>query len=478
MDMPSLHPMEPTVYEESAPSSRNWDEDMDVDMDIDLGPIHNDEPDQAQINPFSVTTVVADIQVPDQNLSSKQIVPSKVHIRGVDNLRTEDIIAYTSEYIRIEAPVKIEWIDDTSANIVFSSPDVAYQALHELSLGFAGGVVNQSLLQLREARPYSKNPEVRLHVRTAVSTDQKRPRAYEASKFYMMHPEYDPREKRHASRDKDGSQSNRRKRRGVLEYSADMYDDDSSAIARQSGGSTDDGERTGRRRGSNGGLGSRNRSASPGNDADNTDNHQRRRRTPPPKYRERDPYPFPRENSGKELFPSKSVSALSGKAESDRPVQPPQAKELFPPKRAIKELFPAKTAGKELFPGKTRPTLKKELFPPKSGTTVHRRSDAFDAADGTEERFGNGLSPTGPLGKGRLNSISSDIGVGFSIRGAAKQQDQGFSIRGMANTDGASDGFVKELFPNRVPANSGKELFAEKLQGRGGRRNRAVDVFY
>ena len=68
--------------------------------------------------------------------------------------------------------------------------------------------------------------------------------------------------------------------------------------------------------------------------------------------------------------------------------------------------------------------------------------------------------------------------LGCASDAEAKQQDQGFSIRGMANTDGASDGFVKELFPNRVPANSGKELFAEKLQGRGGRRNRAVDVFY
>jgi hypothetical protein len=46
--------------------------------------------------------------------------------------------------------------------------------------------------------------------------------------------------------------------------------------------------------------------------------------------------------------------------------------------------------------------------------------------------------------------------------------DQGFAIKGAS---------VKELFPDRF-GNSGKELFAEKIEGRGRQRQRAEDLFY
>ena len=393
-------------------------------------------------------------------------------------MSTDDIVAYTSEHIQTEAPIKIDWIDDTSANIVFGSPEAAHGALRALASVTPEGSDNQSLLQLRNARPYSKDLEARLHVRIAVSTDQKRPRAYEASRFYMMHPELDPRERRRMSRNKDGSWNNRKRRHEILEYTADMYDDDSGALARRSGGSTEDGVGAGNHEGRNRDLESRDRSASPRKDVDENGYQRHRRRTPPPKYRQRDPYPFPKGNSSKELFPSKSMSVLSSNTGVNRSLLPRKGQELFPAKNGVKELFPLKPATKELFPGRFASTSNKEIFPLKSGTSVHRRSDAFDAADETGERLGNSLSPISPLGKGHPNSIPTDLGTGFSIRGTARQEDQGFLIRGMASTDGASDGFVKELFPNRLPGNSGKELFAEKLQGRGGRRNRAIDMFY
>jgi len=37
---------------------------------------------------------------------------------------------------------------------------------------------------------------------------------------------------------------------------------------------------------------------------------------------------------------------------------------------------------------------------------------------------------------------------------------------------------VKELFPDKFSGNTGKELFAEKLEGRGRRRQKAEDLFY
>lgn len=48
--------------------------------------------------------------------------------------------------------------------------------------------------------------------------------------------------------------------------------------------------------------------------------------------------------------------------------------------------------------------------------------------------------------------------------------DQGIAIKGTGPT-------VKELFPDKF-GNSGKELFAEKLEGRGRRRQKAEDMFY
>lgn len=62
---------------------------------------------------------------------------------------------------------------------------------------------------------------------------------------------------------------------------------------------------------------------------------------------------------------------------------------------------------------------------------------------------------------------------GIDIRGASGQQDQGLSIRG-----GAAAGTITRLFPGKQLRNAGKELFAEKLDRRGGRRNKAEDLFY
>jgi hypothetical protein len=42
----------------------------------------------------------------------------------------------------------------------------------------------------------SSHSEVELQVRIAITTDRKPPRAHERSRFYMMHPEHDPREQR------------------------------------------------------------------------------------------------------------------------------------------------------------------------------------------------------------------------------------------------------------------------------------------
>ncbi|MCJ1272471.1 hypothetical protein MMC21_000257 [Puttea exsequens] len=402
--------------------------------------------------------------------------PHKIHVRGLDNLTTNDIKDFSHEHFHSEIPNRVEWIDDSSANIVFDTPAIAMKALESFTLASAHGF-SGSDLQLRTAKPLSAHPESIIQVRTAVKTDQKRPRAYEASRFYMMNPEHDPREKRRRNelhqndegyrKRRYGNQEHRRRRQKdhIEGFDASMYDDNGPSSRRDSLASSsaysDEGNGHYRSRGDfhkparrvrNGTL--RDRSASPG-------------RTPPPSYRARDPHPFPRENQGKELFPAKP--ALGGEAGS---------------------------VGKELSSNKLLASkMKKELFPLKCNTITHRRSDAFDAADETASLFGSGLSITDTSSRnrplvdrisngtnsstGRLKepdlasslSLKEDDDAGLNIRGMSNRQDQGFSIRG-----GAAAGTIKELFPNKQIGNAGKELFAEKL--RGGRRNRAEDMFF
>ncbi len=511
------------------------------DMDIDLGPI--DEGETIQLvhtpqvpfgsvmltieqapDPSTFTTSQTQNHVGDGDHSPgadyDNLTPHKIHIRGVDDFTTEDLMAFAAEHSPSETPTRVEWIDDTSANIVFGTPAAASKTLNQLTNITFGDLSSIPILHLRPAKPSSKHPESSLHVRVGLLTDRKRPRAYEASRFYMMHPEHDPREQRLRDRStQDGSDDYRRRRYSRNEhrrrrngdsaqgFKPSMYDDDPNALSsretghtsrrdsysmhstisssdeRNSGGETRtrhthgaDSYRPGRHGNSNGI--SRDRSASPGRCSTHTSNYSRRRsrrRTPPPPYQPRDPHPILRQNQGKELFPSKSALGID-----------------------------TKRTGRELFPQKTVTTnVNKELFPNKSNTVNHRRSDAFDAADETADLFASRLSvsfterdnsaniPTrataAPISSfGRLNGTNFEPDSealenledgGISIRGVSKKPDQGFSIRGAAD-DHPRNGLAKELFPGKALGNAGKELFAEKLQGRGGRRNRAEDMFY
>lgn len=470
--------------------------------------------------PAANTLVIYSQAVGDlSDVSSEQIALHKIHIRGVDDLTTQDIIAYSNEHVEhltSDPPIRIEWIDDTSANIIFDTPAMATKALNHLSLSPFDDINAISRLQLRTAKPFSTHPGSSLQIRIAVLTDQKRPRAYEASRFYMMHPEHDPRERRQSGRrhERDrtrrngryGDDEHRRRKQGDREqgFTASMYDDDEDALASRQNGPADrrgskstfssDGDRGSYRRGPyrpnrSDRRRSRDRSASPDRDSEGENRRPDKRRTPPPRYQERDPYSALDKNSGKELFPIKSASVSAFDLDMGGIASPTRGKELFTNK-------------------KTAENLKKELFPMKSGTSTHRRSDAFDAADETADLFATGMSvpfvdgasecrPKRSLAdrisarpkntSGRLKNTDSDAmkeassaadaDEGFNIRGVSKQQDSGFSIRGLA-ADTSPAGAVIELFPGKAVGNAGKELFAEKLQGRGGRRNKAADMFY
>lgn len=379
---------------------------------------------------------------------SEEAIYEKVHVRGVDELTTDDIKQFANSHFELELPARIEWIDDTSANIVYSSSEIGLQALAALTqVGEEGDGSALPPLRLRSARLLPTHPDSVLQVRSAVKTDRKQPRAHEKSRFYLMHPEHDPRERlREELSDRrrgdddgyrrrrfDDRELRRRKDRDYDDrFNANMYDDNPASY---SDSERDRGDRRRRRsrelfpddERSSGRL--RNRSASPGRDTlDDTgrvETRNDRRR-----FRERSP----RGNKGRELFPSDS-------------------------------------GARELFPNKPSSSfLKKELFPSKASN--HRRSDAFDAADETPDLLGRRITVPRE-GNGRNHNVELFPG--------SKTEDQGFAMRGgqQGLTIKGRGASARELFPDKYNTNnnSGKELFSEPLEGRGGRRRRAEDMF-
>lgn len=476
LQQPSLDPQPSNGVD---PTSNAMDTSMDIDMDLDLGPLPEPEAIETEPAPATVTTQQGAV---DPLIEEAQY--EKVHIRGVDELTTDDVKQFAIDHFKLEEPSRIEWIDDTSANIVYSSAEVGLKALAAFTqIGEEEDASSLPPLRLRTAKSLSSHPESVLQVRTAVKTDRKKPRAHEASRFYLMHPEHDPRERlrrelaerrRQGRRDDshgdytrrrfdDREHQRRRDRGGEEGYKEDMYDDsrDSAEFSDEERG------RNRRRRGrrtelfpdrdsrSSGRL--RDRSASPGRDTLEDDRSGSDRRESRRRFRERSPQLARRANEGKELFPSK---LQDGESNSKR------------------ELFPNKTVDSY---------LKKELFPNK--TSNHRRSDAFDAADETADLFGKRKSVPSVDGAHdqhppQVNSKKElfpehDDKNGISIRGAASQNEE-VSIRGAANgiTIKGRGASVRELFPSKFNPNAGKELFSDKLEGRGGRRRKAEDMFY
>jgi len=423
------------------------------------------------------------------------LAPTKVHISGLDNLTTSDVRSFAGAHFIKAEPLRIEWIDDTSANIIYDLPEHASEAIANFVDMSTSGAGITSLTQLQKAKDFANHPGSKLFVRQAFISDVKQPHAREASRFYLLNPDKDPRERnpqydsrrgrRGNDRRGDGDRRQRREKDADKEtpFDVNMYDDDAASLAarkpvrpsRQRSRSSHMSEERIKRRisrspprrrggdlflerlgtGSTGRL--RDRSASPSRlrDGDGRlgfDEGESRGR----RMRERSRTP-----------PERSIK-LSSRANA--------GKELLAP--------PGATKTKELFPGRISPAIEensdKELFPRKPSTGNHRRSAAFDAADGSGDLFAHRLTGSSPGSKPRSladrvtgGAVSdrargggddSDV-KGFNIRGSARQVDVGFTIRGGAGST-APEQRSKELFPNKTGGNNGKELFGSKANGR------------
>ncbi|PQE30649.1 nucleotide-binding alpha-beta plait protein [Rutstroemia sp. NJR-2017a WRK4] len=461
--------------------------DMDIDMDIDVGLVEDMVP----------VPEMADIEIlPDQpeaaqngtsapndtsGTDSLQPAPEKVHLRGLDNLTTKDVRDFANEHFdrKIE---RIEWIDDSSLNLVYASSEVAADALRAFSAQEIIDISQLANLQTIPAKPFPSKPQINLQVRIAVVGDRKQAGARERSRFYLFNPEHDPAERRkreggrryrdrddggyRSQRYDDREQQNRQQGDAEAGFDASLYDDDEAALASRA---------------------SRNhpRSGSTSSGSDFRGGDRRRQRDPP--------------SGPRELFPERTGGRGGSGRLRDRSASPMRDDDRSRngPRRRDGAAVENRQSAQAIKTRLREESATKELFPHKMGTS-HRGSKAFDAADETADLFAHkmhvplldGSSDVRPqslasritgnsLASRMTSGSESPKSQGFNIRGTAKTAPapavQGFSIKGMASDSPA----VKELFPSRVAGgNAGKELFAGRLEGRGGRRQKAEDLFH
>jgi hypothetical protein len=328
-------------------------------------------------------------------------------------------------------------------------------------------IANAANLQLLNAKKLSTQPNVTFQVRLAVLGDKKMAGARDRSRFYLWNPEYDTKERRRREggnryRDReDGGYRSRRyddrenEKRGQVDINmgldASMYDDDESALAKRA-------------------TRSNRRDYSP-------------RREPRSDSRR---YDRGRDRRDLDLFPDQDAEKGRLRNRSASPARENEWEsrgddtEMLDRKRDMAAAANRQKA--QLLKAKLRDGEKsKELFPDKVGSpSRHRRSDAFDAADGTADLFSSRITIASEAGVSKplasrvtsrnptMNGASS-----FSIRGASRpSQAQSFSIKGAAN------GGFKELFPETLNggSNAGKELFS-RSETRNKKRQTAGDLF-
>ncbi|KAK5115003.1 hypothetical protein LTR85_010041 [Meristemomyces frigidus] len=392
-------------------SNMATDSNMDIDMDIDLTFDQEEDPEiarlhaeaaafDAQLNGAADNDAMNGVEeAPEEGEVDTNAPVPKVHLRGVDNLTPGDIQNFANEHYPTKRPRHVQWIDDTSVNLVYDTEATAAEALHAFS-----AQEEAEPLKVRAAKRLSTHPDIELFVRQAVVSDIKAPNARLASRFYLDNPQYDPENPKNVNRKRPFEQERsyrqrdnytyKRSRRDIGDdlysrrssrdepFDVDLYDDDPASLAkraerRESYHSGSEYENSRKKltfqddlmaHRENGRL--RNRSASPSRDGDGRfgfDDDQPRRRTARP----RSPTP-PRLRAGRE-------------DRDNRAARDNFRKELFPDRKpaANTALTNGHTNGggrTDLFPKHASPpTGPRELIP------HHKRHDARDFDRETRE---------------------------------------------------------------------------------------------
>jgi Nuclear cap-binding protein subunit 3 len=182
--------MQQHVSQDAALEEVVWDDSM-----MDLDDYEEETRLQQRADPVSASGPQEEIKpteigYPHTQLSADHVDPSQVrteaiHLRGVDNLSTDDVQLYVSTlYPSFES--KIEWIDDTSLNVVYESADIATAALQTLSLN---PVQDLEATTLRPAKPLFGEKSIEgLKARMAFMGDKKERGARDRSRWYLFNP--------------------------------------------------------------------------------------------------------------------------------------------------------------------------------------------------------------------------------------------------------------------------------------------------
>jgi len=329
---------------------------------------------------------------------------------------------------------KVEWVDDTSANLVFMSESIAQEALISLSAVPIADPTQLPALECLPAKPISAKPEVSLQVRLAVASDRKQAGAAARSRFYLLHPEHDPEERRrreggrnrYRERDSRGYRGRGRDERryhsdeedegetGPTYFDASFYDDDEQALASRT----------------------RPRSSSP------------RRGT--------ERIGFEGDKSSRELFPDRLASARQRGCRRSRSASPARTRDGH----QGRDILHDNRSEAERIKNRLGENGAKELFPSKTSVLGVSQLDQLESAT-RSTRISDSTTPSSFQIKGMAANSDTTTGGGLSIKGTAS-----------ATTS------AKELFPGKFGSNAGKELFSSRLEGRGRPRQKAEDLFY
>jgi hypothetical protein len=325
---------------------------------------------------------------PDQNV----IVPTKIHIRGLDTFTPDDVKTYIKEH-GAEQFERVEWVDDTSANLIFKSEPTAQEALVALASVAIADVTQLPPLESLPAKSYASKPDSVLQVRFAVTGDKKVAGAAARSRFYLLHPEYDPEERRRRGefdrrryRDRNGShgydrrRSNRRTRYDYDDeeksFDVNLYDDDPDTLAKRT-------NRAPRSR--------RDRSDSVSTRSSESDrlryqarNNKDKELFPERRMPNKDTELFPDRASRDRQIRDRSASPRRDHEERDNMELDEDSRNMTTLRnrekaRALRERQSKEKRDKELFPERTNAT--RELFPSKTGSTDIRGKAQMDQVD-------------------------------------------------------------------------------------------------
>lgn len=519
------------------------DMDMDIDMTVDED-VMRMQAEADAINARAAQDAAQNEamdgidQAPEEGeIDSNAMVPTKVHLRGLDNLSTKLVEQGLAEACNMEFYQRLQWIDDTSANAVFDNDSAAADALAALS-----AEQESEPLKLRNMKSLPSAPDSMLQLRMATEADVKVAGAKDRSRYYLDHPEADPdsRPRRKGGPRRGGGYGRGRRdgysryddryqrRTSEIQFSESFYDDGPTpepGLRRASYSSSDSHRRKQVRYGDDDDLFSnrrdgrlnnqRDRSASPARDDDGRLNNHRDRSAFP--ARDGNGYhgfsdDQPRRPTARQRSPTPPhIRQRRDDRRSNRDVRAEKQRDLFADRAPISSLqggpvrvppgpsrssYPSQQPQPDLFLDRTRGSSQRELFPDK--VAKHSRHDALDIdPDEVADAIGKfspykdhhpqpyTYSSLGPNRAGRTNNnpnagrdLFSRISGGPPSSSSGRlNEGEGFSFKGAGERDAGGGGFMIKGASKEVGANMAKELYPYGPGSGSAKPNGGEDLF-